>query len=83
MATFNDPLNAPTAPATVWRIRRLNRDVSDTYEYQLDKIIEDSAGEKLPGMTTVIHDAKTGTLFMSGKCRPVVRMLATDELMII
>ncbi|KIW18514.1 hypothetical protein PV08_02802 [Exophiala spinifera] len=67
LAAFNDPLNAPTAPATVWRIRRLNRDVPGTYEYQLDKIIEDAAGEKLPVMTTVIHDAKTGTLFMSGK----------------
>ncbi|KIW46730.1 uncharacterized protein PV06_02376 [Exophiala oligosperma] len=72
LATFNDPLNAPTAPSTVWRIRRLNRHLPDEYEYQLDKIIEDGAGEKLPGMTTVIHDAKTGTLFMSGVVSPFI-----------
>jgi len=67
LAAFDDPLNAPTAPATVWRVRRLNRDRVDTYEYEVTKIIEDGAGEMLPGMTTVIHDALRGTLFMSGE----------------
>ena len=67
LAAFNDPLNAPTAPATVWRVRRLNRDVPEKYKYKLSKIIEDGKGEALPGMTTVIHDALTGTLFMSGE----------------
>ncbi|EXJ82800.1 hypothetical protein A1O3_06615 [Capronia epimyces CBS 606.96] len=67
MAAFNDPLNAPTAPATVWRVRRLNRDVTDKYDYELVKVIEDGAGEVLPSMTTVIHDALTGRLFMSSE----------------
>lgn len=67
LAAFNDPLNAPTAPATVWRVRRLNREVRDKYEYELSKVIEDGVGEMLPGMTTVINDARSETLFMSGE----------------
>lgn len=66
MASFNDPLSLKAAPSTVWRVRRLHRDVPDKYRYELSKIIEDGAGEMLPGLTTVIHDARTGTLFMSG-----------------
>ncbi|KIV94772.1 hypothetical protein PV10_02504 [Exophiala mesophila] len=63
---FDDPLNAATPPATVWRVRRLHRESQDEYEYELEKIIEDRDGEMLPGMTTVIHDAVSGRLFMSG-----------------
>jgi hypothetical protein len=69
LAAFNDPLNTPTPPATVWRVRRINKAASDKYEYELFKVIEDGAGEMLPGMTTAIHDARTGTLFMSGEFR--------------
>lgn len=75
LAAFNDPLNSPTAPATAWRVRRVNREVKDKYEYELIKVIEDAAGEKLPGMTTVIHDASTGRLFMSGKITSLERCM--------
>ncbi|OAL36419.1 hypothetical protein AYO20_04315 [Fonsecaea nubica] len=67
LAGFDDPLNLKSPPATAWRIRRLNREIQDKYEYELTKIIEDVEGEVLPGTTTVIHDAQTGTLFLSGK----------------
>lgn len=67
LAGFDDPLNAPTPPATVWKVTRLNREVADKYEYSLSKVIEDRDGEVLPGTTTAIHDALTGRLFLSGK----------------
>ncbi|KAK5064854.1 hypothetical protein LTR84_000688 [Exophiala bonariae] len=67
LAGFDDPLNAPTPPATVWRVRRLDREVADKYEYSLSKVIEDRDGEALPGTTTAIHDALTGRLFLSGE----------------
>jgi arylesterase/paraoxonase len=67
LACFDDPLNAPIPPATVWRVRRLNREVTGKYSYSLLKVIEDRDGEVLPGTTTVIHDALTGRLFMSGR----------------
>lgn len=67
VASFDDPLNAPVPPATVWRVTRLNREISDKYEYSLSKVIEDRDGEVLPGTTTAIHDALTGRLFLSGR----------------
>ena len=45
----------------------MKRDSEGEYEYELTKVIEDGAGEMPPGMTTVIHDALKGTLFMSGQ----------------
>ena len=66
-AAFHEPLSKVAAPATVWRVKRLNKHKPRTYEYELSKIIEDREGEVLPGMTTVVHDAVTGRLFMSGK----------------
>ncbi|KIX03403.1 uncharacterized protein Z518_06955 [Rhinocladiella mackenziei CBS 650.93] len=66
LAPFDDPLNATPPPSTVWRVRRKNREIADKYQYELFKVIEDGAGEVLPGVTTAIHDASTGTLFMSG-----------------
>lgn len=71
LRSFNDPLNPKSAPSTVWRVRRLNKDVPKKYQYELTKVIEDAEGECLPGLTTVIHDAKTGKLFMSGKSMPL------------
>ena len=73
MGAFDDPLNPPLAPATVWRLRRSNKSVADKYDFELTKIIEDRDGEVLPTMmTTVIHDALTGRLFMSGRILPNV-----------
>ncbi|KAI1629242.1 hypothetical protein EDD37DRAFT_616461 [Exophiala viscosa] len=72
LAAFEDPMNGPIPPATVWRVRRVNREVEDKYEYELFKVIEDAAGEKLPGATTVIHDSSTGRLFLSGVVSPFI-----------
>ncbi|EXJ57530.1 hypothetical protein A1O7_07878 [Cladophialophora yegresii CBS 114405] len=67
LAAFEDPLNQKSAPAAVWRVRRLNRDVPNKYQYELTKVIEDAEGELLPSTTTCVHDAKTGRLFLSGE----------------
>lgn len=67
VASFEDPLHAPVPPATIWRVRRLNREIPDKYDYLLSKVIEDRDGEVLPGTTTAIHDALTGRLFLSGR----------------
>jgi hypothetical protein len=67
LAAFEDPLNPKSAPAAVWRVRRLNRDDPNKYKYELTKVIEDAEGELLPSTTTCVHDAKTGRLFLSGE----------------
>jgi len=35
--------------------------------WKAEKVLEDGLGEILPVATTVIHDAKTGRLFLSSK----------------
>lgn len=49
-------------PSAVIRIRRTGQ---GGFEWQ--KILEDRDGVALPGTTTVVHDVKTGRLFLSGK----------------
>lgn len=61
LLAFNDPLNAKPR-STIFRVRK-GADGSHSWE----KILEDGEGGTLPGATTVIHDAKTGRLFLSGK----------------
>jgi len=65
LGAFDDPFNAPTPAAAVHRVRRIKG--GKEYEYQIVKVVEDAKGEVLPGTTTVIHDAKKGRLFLSGK----------------
>lgn len=65
-----DPLGI-NPPSTVVRIYRL-----EGGGYTWEKILEDRDGEILPGSTTVVHDAKTGRLFLSGKC-PLLSLFAT------
>ena len=60
LAMFERPFG-PTGPSAVSRLRKIGN------EYVVEKVIEDEAGEKLPGTTTAIHDAKTGRLFLSSK----------------
>lgn len=55
------PLDAKVPAASVFRIAR----AAGTYEAV--KVLEDGEGERLPGATTVVHDAVTGRLFLSGK----------------
>ena len=63
MAYVKSPFGKVPA-ATVLRIRRAKG--SDT-AYEWEKVLEDRDGEVLPAMTTVVHDAATGRLFLSGK----------------
>ncbi|KAF4999906.1 hypothetical protein FGRMN_2144 [Fusarium graminum] len=60
---YEDPYNARNA-ATVLRVRKVEG------KYVADKVIEDAHGEILPAATTVVHDAKTGKLFLSSVISP-------------
>ncbi|KAK7419664.1 hypothetical protein QQZ08_010750 [Neonectria magnoliae] len=62
---YKDPYNAH-APATALRIRKQEGG------YVVEKIIEDALGEALPVATTVLHDAKTGRLFLSSVISPFI-----------
>ncbi|KAK6213937.1 hypothetical protein QIS74_09939 [Colletotrichum tabaci] len=62
----NDPLNARPKSAAV----RIHKDGEGVYVWE--KVIEDGAGEVLPGSTVVVHDAKTGRLFFGGVTSPFI-----------
>lgn len=64
---FDDPLG-PTPPSTILRIRRR----ADKSGWDWEKVLEDAKGEVLPLTTTVVHDVKTGRLFMSGIFSPFI-----------
>ncbi|KAH8651090.1 hypothetical protein BX600DRAFT_99396 [Xylariales sp. PMI_506] len=57
-------INAPSAGI------RISRNSKGAYE--LSKVIEDGLGEILPPTTTVLHDAKTGRLFLTGVSSPYI-----------
>lgn len=66
--TFFKVLEDPyglTTPATALRFRQ-----KEDGGFEVEKAVEDGLGEVLPGATTVVHDAKTGRVFMSGKLPP-------------
>jgi hypothetical protein len=67
LAGFDDPLNTPV-PSAVYRIRKVVEEGKEGPEgaYVVEKMLEDRDAEKLPGTTTVIHDAETGRLFLGG-----------------
>ncbi|KAL5605116.1 hypothetical protein FOVSG1_005263 [Fusarium oxysporum f. sp. vasinfectum] len=62
---YDDSYNAHP-PSTVLRVRKVKG------EYVVDKIVEDAKGEVLPAATTVVHDAKTGRLFLSSVISPFI-----------
>ena len=66
LASFDNPLG-PTPAATIFRIHK-----TSAGKYVVDKILEDSKGEVLPGATAVIHDVGTGRLFVSGVVSPFI-----------
>ena len=69
LAMFENPLGPERPPATVFRFRRR----SDSGKgYEVTKMLEDRDGEVLPFATTVVHDAKTGRLFVSGIVAPFI-----------
>lgn len=56
-----DPYNKHTPAGGLKIVRKADG------QYEVSKAIEDGLGEVLPGATTVVHDAKNGRLFLSGK----------------
>lgn len=56
-----DPLGVNPASAVI-RLRRLQ-----VGGFEWEKVLEDRDGTVLPGTTTVVHDAETGRLFLSGE----------------
>ena len=61
LQSFKDPYNSKPR-STVIRVRKAK---NGTHSWE--KVLEDGEGGTLPGATTVVHDAKTGRLFLSGK----------------
>lgn len=51
-------------PSTIFRIR--NNGDSQSPKFDIQKVLEDRDGRVLPGSTGVVHDVKTGKLFMGG-----------------
>lgn len=70
MSTFDDPLGDARPGATVFRVR--SRRNQGRKGYEIRKMLEDADGEVLPGATTVVHDAKTERLFLSGVVSPFI-----------
>ncbi|KAG7407925.1 Serum paraoxonase/arylesterase 1 [Fusarium oxysporum f. sp. rapae] len=62
---YDDPYNAHP-PSTVLRVRKIEG------VYVVEKMLEDAKGEVLPAATTVVHDAKTGRLFLSSVISPFI-----------
>jgi arylesterase/paraoxonase len=60
MATDN-PLEVDV-PSAVFRIRKVKGEEA----YEVKMVLEDIEGKTLPGSTGVVHDAKTGKLFLGG-----------------
>ncbi|KAL2858623.1 calcium-dependent phosphotriesterase [Aspergillus pseudoustus] len=57
-------------PSTIFRIR--NRGDSMAPRFDVQKVLEDGAGLVLPGSTAVVHDVRTGKLFMGGVGSPFI-----------
>ncbi|RBR19011.1 hypothetical protein FVER53590_10110 [Fusarium verticillioides] len=62
---YDDPYNAHP-PSAVLRVRKI------WGEYVVEKVLEDAKGEVLPAATTVVHDARTGRLFLSSVISPFI-----------
>nr|POF26082.1 hypothetical protein CFP56_22230 [Quercus suber] len=72
LKAFADPLGAKTLVSAAFKIVKTHDDVANTTMWQAVKVIEDKAGEILPGSTCVIHDLKTGRLFFSSVYSPFI-----------
>jgi arylesterase / paraoxonase len=78
-----DPFNVDS-PTTVFRIRKSvqgeEKEKSPNWEtnteYIVEKVVEDD-GSVLPGSTTVVHDAETGRIFLSGVMSPYIAICET------
>jgi len=65
-AHFLDPTQRTSAPSSVFKIT-LNTGESSFYgeKYSVQKVLEDD-GTKVSGITSAVHDATRGRLFMHG-----------------
>lgn len=62
MPVFDDPLRTEGVPTSIFRISKRNE--KGRTGYVILKALEDGKGEVLPLVTTVVHDVKTGRLFV-------------------
>jgi arylesterase / paraoxonase len=66
IGSFADPTGPVTPPTTVFRVKKVDG------AFQVDKVLEDLEGEFLPAATSVVHDVKTGRIFVSGVFSPFI-----------
>lgn len=66
-------------PSTVFRVRRVVRDegvkgegIKGEEGWEVEKVLEDIEGVKLPGSTVAVHDVKTGGLWMGSVASPFI-----------
>ena len=57
------------SPASVFRIRK-ETGVDGELKYEVKKMIEDKEGTVIDGATTVVHDVKSGKLWIGGAAAP-------------
>ncbi|KAF2172419.1 hypothetical protein M409DRAFT_17652 [Zasmidium cellare ATCC 36951] len=70
LQAYADPLGS-TAATTVFRVRK-SKEEGDGKGWEVEKMLEDRHGEVLPGATSVVHDARTGRVFLAGVVAPFV-----------
>lgn len=75
LAGFDAPRKSKV-PATVFRIERRKlqqkEGEEEQFDYHVEKVLEDRDGDFISGTTTVVHDAKTGRLFLGGVFTPYI-----------
>nr|POF12987.1 serum paraoxonase/arylesterase 1 [Quercus suber] len=72
LKAFADPLGAKTPVSAAFKIVKTIDAATQKTTWQAVKVIEDKAGEILPGSTCVIHDVRTGRLFFSSVYSPFI-----------
>lgn len=63
-------------PSTIFRVRKGEKAGEEGEgkdgAWEVEKVLEDIEGIKLPGSTTAVHDVKTGNLWMGGVASPFI-----------
>jgi len=68
------------SPATVFRVRKVKQaGGEDKLEYEVKKMVEDGEGKVISGATTVVHDVKTGRLFIGAAVSPFLVVCELKE----
>jgi hypothetical protein len=61
------------SPATVFKISKLKSEgIDGKLEYEVKKVLEDKESKVINGATTVVHDVKTGRLFLGAAAAPYI-----------